>query len=341
MVNQDSVEVLITLPFNEELLQQIQTVSPRLKITQINCRKPEDVPGDVWSRCEVLYTDKVLPDPERAPLLKWIQFHWAGVDHALDSPILKKPGLKASTLSGAAAPQLAEYSLAMLLALGHRLPLMMENQFKADWPRDHWERFLPRELHGSTVGLIGYGSISREVARLLQPFHVTILATKRTVMHPEDGGYTLEGTGDPQGMLFTRLYPPQALRSMLKDCDFVVLTLPLTPATRNSILAEDLAALKPGAFLVVVGRGGVIDQNALVEALKSHQVGGAAMDVFAEEPLAAENPLWKLPNVIISPHIAGLSPFYNERAAALFCENLKRLLAGENLLNTIDLEEGY
>jgi phosphoglycerate dehydrogenase-like enzyme len=340
-MNQEPVEVLITIPFEEKLIQQIQEVSSRLKITQINCRRPEDAPNEVWNRCEVLYTDRVLPGIEQAPRLNWIQFHWAGVDHAIDSPLLRKPGLKATTLSGAAALQLAEYSVAMLLALGHRLPALRENQEKMEWPRDRWERFVPRELRGSTVVLIGYGSISREIARLLQPFNVSILATKRTVMHPEDNGYTPAGTGDPEGILFTRLYPSQALRSMLKECDFVVLTLPLTDETRNSIQAEDLAAMKPGAFLAVVGRGGVINQTALIEALQSKRIAAAALDVFDEEPLPPNHPLWKLPNVIVTPHIAGFSACYNDRASALFSENLKRYLNNDTLLNIIDLEEGY
>ena len=160
-------------------------------------------------------------------------------------------------------------------------------------------------------------------------------------MHPADTGYTPEGLGDPTGDLVQRLYPPQALRSMLKLCDFVVVCTPLTADTRNSIGAEELASMKPGAYLVAVSRGGIIDHNALLPLLRDQKIGGAALDVFPNEPLPADSPLWKLPNVILTPHISGNTVHYNERAMALFVENLQRYLNNLPLYNLIDLERGY
>jgi phosphoglycerate dehydrogenase-like enzyme len=335
------VEVLITLPFSDELVNQLRGVSPRLKFMVNKARKTEEVPDDVWSRVEVLYTNNVIPTPEQAPLLRWIQFHWAGIDHVIDAPILKKPNVVSTTLSGAAASKLAEYAVMMMLALGHRLPALMANQKKAEWPRDRWERFAPQELSESTVGIIGYGSIGRQIARLLHTFGATILATKRDPMHPEDTGYIPESQGDPSGDLVRRLYPPQAIRSMFKECDFVVITVPLTSETRKLIKAEELAALKSNAFLIDISRGGIIDQTDLMNALKDNRIAGAALDVFAEEPLPSDHPLWKLPNVIITPHISGITPYYDQRALALFSDNLQRYLEGLPLHNQLNPQRGY
>lgn len=336
-----SVEVLITLPFPEHLVAQLSSVSPRLRITVHKASKPEEIPTDLWQRIEVLYTDSVLPKPEQVPKLRWIQFHYAGLETVIDAPILKKPGLQATSLSGAAAPQMAEYVLMMLLAFGHRLPDLLENQRKAEWPRDRWKRFAPKELNDSTVGIVGYGSIGREVGRLLHEFGATVLATKRDAMRPEDPGYTPAGLGDPQGGLVSRLYPPQAIRSMLKECDFVVVTVPLTPETQDLLGTEELAAMKPTAYLVDVSRGGVVNQAALIAALREKRIAGAALDVFPEEPLPPDNPLWKMSQVIVTPHISGITPRYDERATDLFAENLHRYLAGLPLYNLIDVRSGY
>lgn len=335
------IEVLITLPFPEELLERVSAVSPRLRVTALKAEKAQDISVETWQKTEVLYTANILPEPEWAPRLRWIQFHWAGIDSLIDHPILKKADLVATSLSGAAVTQMAEYILMMLLALGHRLPALIENQRAARWPKDRWKLFSPRELRGSTVGIVGYGSIGREVARLLNAFGATILATKREVMHPQDEDYVPEGQGDPTGDLVRRLYPPQALRSMIKECDFLVVTVPLTKGTHGLIGEEELKAMRPTAFLVDVSRGGVVDQVALITALRDGKIAGAALDVFEEEPLPAESPLWKLPNVFVTPHISGVTPEYDTRAVDLFVENTKRYLEGKPVFNQIDLSRGY
>lgn len=337
----EGVEVLITIPLPEELLTKVQEVSSRLRVHNIKAQRAEDIPPEQWATVEVLYTGRVLPQPDQAPSLNWIQFHYAGIDHAHQAPILRKEGLVATTLSGASASQIAEYVLMMLLALGHRLPDMLEHQRRAQWPKDRWERFSPLELRDHTVGIIGYGSVGRQVARLLFPFGAKVLAMKRDLFHPEDRGYMPPDQGDAGGDYVHRLYPPEALRSMVKECDFVVVCLPLTPKTHNLVNKEVFEAMKPGAYLVDVSRGGVVDHLALINALREHKIAGAALDVFPEEPLPESSPLWKMPNVIITPHIAGNTPHYDERAMELFCENLRRYLAGEPLLNVVDLEQGY
>ena len=337
----ETVEVLITMNFSEELVKQLSELSPRLHIQVLSAQQSQDIPKEVWERVEVLYTNRVLPTPEEAPRLQWIQLHWAGADHAVEAPILARPGVQATTLSGTSASQMAEHAVMMLLALGHHLLDAFALQKRGEWPDERWKRFSPLELRGSTVGIVGYGSVGRQIARLLQAFGAQVLATKRDAMHPADTGYIPEGLGDPTGDLAQRLYPPQALRSMLKLCDFVVVCLPLTPQTRNLIGAEELAAMKPGAYLVAMSRGGIIDHNALLAVLREQKIGGAALDVFPNEPLQADSPLWKLPNVIITPHVAGFSAQYDGRAMELFSENLQRYLSGLPLLNRISLENKY
>jgi phosphoglycerate dehydrogenase-like enzyme len=335
------IEVLVTIPFTEAEIQTLRDVSPRLKLTFQAAREPAEISKEQWARAEVLYTDQVLPAPEQVPNLRWVQFHWAGLDFVLDNPLMQKPDLMVTTLSGAAAPQMAEFALAQILALGHRLPELAAHQSRAEWPRERWERFRPQELRTSTVGIVGYGSIGREIARLVRAFGGQVLAAKRDAMHPQDAGYTIPGLGDPGGDLFSRLYPYQAVRSMVKECDYVVVSVPLTPDTRGMFGASELAAMKPSAFLITVGRGGVVDQGALVTALQEKRIAGAALDVFAEEPLPTSSPLWKMSNVLVSPHVGGMSVHYNQRAIALFIENLKRYLTGAPLLNRYDIARGY
>lgn len=340
-MSESTIEVLMTMPFSAALVERVKAVSNRVNVTVLPAVKPEEIPAEVWARTEVLYTDRVLPTPAQAPRLRFIQFHYAGIDYAAESPILRKPDLVAATLSGAVSSQVAEWSVAMLLALGHRIPEMMALQSKSEWPQDRWQQFAPVELRGTTIGLVPYGSISREIARLLVPFGVNILAAKRNAMDPTDRGYMPEGLGDPEGNLFKRLYPIEALKSMLKECDFVIVSLPLTPQTRGMIGAEELKAMKPGAFLVDCGRGGIVDHAALLQALQEKHLAGAALDVFPQEPLPADNPIWKQPNVIVSPHVAGISKNFDAHATDLFAANLRRYIDGAAVYNRFDLEKGY
>ena len=175
----------------------------------------------------------------------------------------------------------------------------------------------------------------------MRPFNVRVLAVKRDVMHPEDRGYTIEGHGDPGGDYFDRLYPIEALNSMLKECDYVVVTVPLTPSTTGLFGEDEFKAMKPGSYLVHIARGGIVDEKALLQALTEKHLAGAAVDVFSEEPLPPDNPLWKVPNLIITPHISGFSKKYKERAGIMFAENLKRYLRAEPLLNEYQPERHY
>jgi phosphoglycerate dehydrogenase-like enzyme len=167
------VDVLITMPFGSSLIKPLQEVSPLLRITVHPAKNINEVPDELWARSEVLYTDRIIPDAELAPNLKWVQHHHAGIDSSIDLISTVRPNLLVTTLSGAAISQIAEYVLTMLLALGRQLPALSAQQKKTEWPKDRWERFKPRELRNSTVGIIGYGSIGRRLraccASLEQP----------------------------------------------------------------------------------------------------------------------------------------------------------------------------
>lgn len=335
------LEVLITVALPDEVLQKIRSLSPRVRISFHPVQTVEEVPAEIWSRTEVLYTDLLIPDPALVPNLRWVQYHYAGIDFIQGSELAKKTDIKFTTMSGASVIQMGEYIVMSLLMLGHRMPDLINNKIKREWPADRWERFSPFELSGSTVAFVGYGSVAREAARLLQPFKVTILAAKRDAMHPEDNDYVLEGHGDPGGDLFQRLYPIEALHSMLKISDFVVITLPFTPQTQNLFGENEFKAMKPGSFLVHLSRGGIVDEAALINALQEKKLGGAMLDVYKQEPLLPENPLWKAPNLMLTPHVSGFSPQYKSRAGELFLENLKRYIRGEALFNLYNSNRNY
>jgi len=338
---QKKIEVLITVPLAENLIELLKNVSPKFNITAHTAKNLQDIPSDVLKKAEILFTDQLLPDPVNAPNLRWIQFNYAGLDFLLDHPITQNNDIKLTSLSGAAAPQVAEYVLTMLLTLSHKIPAILRHQRNREWLPDRYTRLVPTELRGKTLGLVGYGSIGREIARLVQPFGLKILASKRDVMHPEEVGYAPESTGDPDGNLFTRLYPIQAIKSMLKLCDFVVISLPKTKETIGLISEGEFGVMKPEAFFIDISRGGITNSEALRTALVEKQIAGAALDVFPEEPLPKDSPLWETPNLIISPHISGISNKYNERAVNLFIKNLNLYLEDCPLLNLFNPATGY
>jgi phosphoglycerate dehydrogenase-like enzyme len=332
--------VLITLNFPEPLVERLRALSPRLQIRVHPARSGQDLPGDLLADVEVLYTLHALPEPASVPNLRWVQFHLSGVDAIVDHPLLHSDVLVTS-LSGASAPQLAEYALMGILALGRRVPRMVADKAAKRWAEDRFERFRPVELRGATVGIVGYGSAGREVARLCRAFGATILAVKRDLRSLDDRGYRLKELGDPSADLAERLYPPQAVASMAALCDFLVIAAPLTPETRGMIDRRVFEALKPTAYLVDLSRGGLVDHAALVDALSEKKLAGAMLDVFPAEPLPDGSPLWEMPNVLLSPHIAGSSGDYYERATELFGENLRRYLSDQPLLNLYDPQLGY
>lgn len=338
MADGDTINVVVVVDVSDELINQLREVSPRLHVE----RHYPNVPEKTLANAEILFTSRTLPKPEQAPNLRWIQLFSAGVNHVTDEPIIQEDDVEVTTTSGIHATPMSEFCLTMMLAFNYKLPKMLELQAKTEWT-DHTQHvFEPQPLRGQTLGIVGYGSIGRELARIADALGMTVLATKRDVMHPADeGSYTEPGTGDSEGEIPARLYPPEAIGSMSRECDFLVVTAPLTDATYHMIDAAVLKQMKKTAVLINVGRGAVIDEAALIDALRTKRIAGAGLDVFEVEPLPADSPLWTLDNVIVSPHVSGWHTTYNENAVAVFAENLQRYVDGRPLLNRMQREHGY
>jgi phosphoglycerate dehydrogenase-like enzyme len=332
------VNVLVTMPFSDCLLDPLRAVSPQLRITREAADRAD------YSDTDVLYTGAPPRDLSRASGLKWVQVHMAGVNTLLDHPLYTDTSVLLTTTSGVHAATIAEYAITVLLALAHRVPRMVEWQAKGTWPpdKDRWSLFVPTEMRGSTLGIIGYGSIGRELARIAKTaFGMSVLACKRDPSRREDSGYALPGTGDPEGALPDAWFSPEKLSDLLARSDAVVMCAPLTPETERMIGVTELRAMKPSAYFVNVGRGATVDEAALARALADKRIAGAAIDVFAEEPPPVRHPFYELDNVIVSPHVSGFLPSYDERCLELFAENLRRYLAAAPLLNLVDRAKGY
>ena len=342
MTTSSPIDMLVTVPFSDVLRERLQNISPYLNIIVQPVDTADEISEENWARAEILYTDRVLPEPLMAKSLKWVQLHWSGAELLQGSAFCSEvDDVVFTTLSGAVSSSVAEYAVMTLLSLGRQLPVLIQPQVQAEELQVKQELYTPVELRDSVVGIVGYGSIGREIARLLQPFGCTILATKRDAMNPFDNGYCIEGLGDPNGDLIQRLYPAEALRSMLRECDLVVVAVPSIQATHHLIDEEVLGVLKNTAYLVNVSRGNVIDETALLNALQQQSLAGAALDGLSEESLTVGRSLWELPNVIITPHIAGESALYHARAMDLFIGNCKRYMAGQVLYNQVNLKRGY
>ena len=330
--------VLVTMRFNEAQLDRLRRVSPSLSVTCVEAERAD------YSKVDVLYAGAPPRDLSRAPALEWVQLHMAGVNALHDHPLYTESRLPLTTTSGVHAGTIAEYALTVMLALAHRVPRMVEWQARGGWPPDaqRWELFVPVELRGATLGIIGYGSIGRELARMATAaLGMRVVALKRDPMQHADPDYCPAGSGDPEGRLPERWLGPAQLPELLETSDVVVMAAPLTPATRGMIGARELARMKPSAYFINVGRGASVDEAALARALGEQRIAGAAVDVFAEEPPPNGHPLYACDNVIVSPHVSGFLPSYDDRCADLFAENLRRWLAGAPLLNLVDRARGY
>lgn len=340
--NLEMITVLSLANFDEAQLAKLRAVSPRLEVHQAHPKASfDELPAALRERVEIIYGwSGALREAHRFPRLQWVQTHSAGVDYLRGDPVWESEAL-ISSLNGVHAVPMAEYSLAMMLAFRWRLPEMMRLKGRAEWAKGRWERFALPELRGSTVGIVGYGAIGRELARQTHALGMRILAVNRSGRRSAQRGYSEPGLGDPTAALPAQIFTTAALSEMLPQCDYVVILAPLTPETRHLFDAEAFAAMKESAYLINLARGGLIDEAALTEALRQERIAGAGLDVFETEPLPPDSPLWKLDNVIISPHVSGFSHHYDERASELFAENLRRYLHHERLLNLVERERGY
>jgi phosphoglycerate dehydrogenase-like enzyme len=342
---------VIASPLEAELVDQVRAVDERLDV-QFEPellpppRYPSDHHGDESFRrtpgqearftalvagAEVLFG---IPaeSPERlawavrsAPGLRFVQATAAGAGQQVRRAQLTADELERvaiSSASGVHAVPLAEWSIFGLLAFTKALP-----RLRRDALTHHWGHYPVDELRGRTVVVVGVGAIGLEVARLASAFGMHVVGVKR---HADVELPNVES-----------VHPPERLRELVGDAHAVVVTLPLTDETRGLIDRETIDRMRDGAIFVNVGRGKVVDEEALIDALRSGKLAGAALDVTAKEPLPADSPLWELENVILSPHTAALSWHENERIGVLVAENLRRYLRGDELLSRVRTSAFY
>ncbi len=336
------MKIVSTVSLGPPLRALVERAAPGAAIADRQCRGNEEIAELVRSAggCDVMFSFRVPPQViAAAPQLRWVQLLSAGADHLPTAELGHHVAI--TTASGIHAATMAEYTIASMLAFAHKLHMLIRAQMHREWRRSGEFMSMVDSMRSRTLGVVGYGSIGRETARIAQALGMRVLALKRDPTVRTDPGWMPAGLGDPEGRIPERFYGAGERREMLAECDYITVTLPLTEATRGFIGLSELAAMRPHAYLVNVGRGEVIDQGALVDALRSGRLGGAGLDVFEREPLEADSPLWEMENTILTPHMSGSFKGYVAAACELFAENLRRFAANQPLLNRIDPALGY
>ncbi len=319
---------ILGAPLSRDLLARIEAV-PGTKVARIAAdgRIHGDADESVVADADILLLGSVPASVldhivSRSPTLRWIHSASAGVDR-IATPAVRDRGLVVTNARGVFSRPIAEYVVMMSLAIARRLPQLLELQRERTW-----QPLRGRELAELTVGIVGYGSIGEEVARLLGPFGCRVLATRR---HPERGAAHES----------VELLGLERLDELLGASDIVVVAAPLTDETAGLIGAEQLTRMREDAWLINIARGRLLDELALRRALEAGWIGGAVLDVFSEEPLPPDSPLYGTPNLVITPHTSWASDRVIERTVELFVDNLQRDAAGEPLRNVVDLDAGY
>jgi phosphoglycerate dehydrogenase-like enzyme len=339
----DRIRVRCVYRFSDDDVRLLASLDPRIELM---C-EGQDTPA--WSatlvdpEAEVFFGNHPPRDLSAFPALRWIHTASAGLDDVLASDPWSR-GITVTNGSGVHAVHMGEYVLGAVMLWSERLEARLAHQRAGRWDRESAVDTLPgRRLRGRTALIVGYGSLGREVARLLHALGVRIIAVKADPTKRSDPGWREPGTGDPEGVLPERFVGSADLRDVVHEADIVVLTLPATPRTTRIVDAAVLAAMRPDALLVNVGRGVLVDQEALIEALAAGRIGAAVLDVTDPEPLPDASPLWTLPGTLVTPHISALGEVAAlwHTAALLCAENLRRYVAGEPLLNVTSPTAGY
>ncbi|HWR35158.1 MAG TPA: D-2-hydroxyacid dehydrogenase [Clostridia bacterium] len=327
------MRLLIVLHHRFELWNAPDWVPTRLRqdfsnLEVVHLKNYDEIDREIVD-AEVAVLWSLRPEQLRAAKrLRWIHSPAAAV-HALMIPEVIASDIVVTNASEVHGHVVAEHAVAMVFALSKRLHRTMHYQHARTWGQNQlWdERPRPRELRGATLGVIGLGAIGREVARMANAIGMNTLAVRE---HPERGSApALQVVGF------------ESIDEVLGRSDFVVLAAPLTPKTRACINADRLRAMRPEAYFVNVSRGALVDEPALIDALRNSRIAGAALDVFANEPLSGDSELWSLPNLIITPHSAAATENLWERHYQLLAENLRRYKSGEPLLGVVDKQKGY
>ena len=327
---------ILSARYRAEDLERIRAAAPGARIVTLSREGLTDEPVE---DVEVLLRGWLSSDAfdrlvARAPRLNWVHSASAGVERAL-TPAARERGLVITNARGVFSRPIAEYVLMMILAVSRRLPGLLELQRERTW-----QPLEGVELRDVTVGIVGLGSIGRAVGALATAFGCRVVAVRRRA----DAGSAPPADEESRSfgeVLLDRVGGPELLPDLLRESDFVVLAAPLTPETQNMMDATALAAMKPGAWLINIARGGLVDERALLSALRDSRIGGAVLDTFRDEPLQPSSPFYDLPNVIVTPHTSWSSSRVLDRSVELFCDNLRRYRAGQPLRNVVDPTAGY
>jgi D-3-phosphoglycerate dehydrogenase len=315
------MRIVLCYPVEPRHISEIARVAPAAEIVDAG----QDRIAEEIRSADIFCGHAKVPMPWRDVVtegrLRWIQSSAAGLDHCLVPDVIESK-IVVSSASGVLADQVAEHALGLAIACTRRLPLFLDQQSRREFVRRP-----TRDLTGATVGIVGLGGVGRRLAKVLAPFRVRILATD---WYP---------VRQPPGVEF--LGPPSALHEVLAAADVLFLCAPLTEHTRGMIDAAALARMKPGAILVNVARGPLVDEAALAAVLESGHLDSAALDVTPEEPPAASSPLWTAPHLIITPHVAGQSGRRIDAMTDFFCDNVRRYIRGEPLRNLVDKRLGF
>lgn len=313
--------ILTTLALNDDQKQQIMDAAPGYQLIEAP-RRDQNALLELAPQAEIWFGGGVRPDVFRvATNLKWIQAISAGVDRYLFPELVQSP-VQLTNVRGMHKDTIADHTFMFMLALARQLKRFIHLQAGNEWVRGD-NLF---ELKGDTIGIIGLGSIGREIARRAKVFRMRVIGTNTS-------GSPVEGVDE--------VYGPGELETVIRQSRWLVIAAPLTPQTRGMIGEQQLEWLGPDGYLINISRGGLINQDALVRALQNNTIAGAGLDVFEEEPLPADSPLWHLPNVLITPHVSGSMKDYFGEALKIFCDNLKRYVKGEPLNNVVNKELGY
>ncbi len=333
--------VLILIPLKKQTLAMLREEFPKVEFHQQVIKSVQELPRQLLEKAEIVITDSMILKAEDVPSLKWLHIFKTVVDVRLfDKEFIKKPELVVTNNSGVTAPAYADIALMQMYSLGYQLSQIYKAKEAHSFTLDAGKYTVSR-MYDSTIGLIGYGSVGREIARITHGLGVKILAVKRDLLHPEDHGYTLPGHGDPGGDYFHRLYPPQAIGSMVKECDFVLVTVPHTAETHQLINADVFSQMKTGSYLINMSLPDVLDLDAMQVALNENRIAGAALVQFLGHEFPPSSTLWTQEKIMIFPPFSALIRNEEEKAVLLLIDNLRQYLIGGLLTNRIDFERGY